>query len=53
MKNLLDHKLLLKRDAAGHYWFNKSLKRAIININNLAVDLIKTLEAELNKGSKN
>lgn len=47
MKNLLDNKSILKRNAAGHYWFNKSLKRGIIDVNNQAVDLINTLQTEL------
>ena len=53
LKNLLENKILLTRNAAGHFWFNKSLKRGITDINNLAVGLIKTLEIELNKDSKN
>jgi len=48
----LDQKLLLKRNAAGHYWLNNSLKRGIIGIEISAIDLIENLETVLKKEDK-
>ncbi len=49
MQNLIDEKELFKRNAAGHYWFNNSLKVNILVVKGLAVDLIITLQEELKK----
>lgn len=47
LQNIIDHKDLFKRNAAGHYWFNNSLKINVIEIKAFAIDLINTLEVEL------
>jgi len=52
INSLLDQKLLLKRNAAGHYWLNNSLKRGIIDIEISAIDLIENLETVLKKEDK-
>ena len=47
MLNLIENKELFKRNAAGHYWFNNSLKSQVIDIKNLAIELIDLLQKEL------
>ena len=47
MLNLIENKDLFKRNAAGHYWFNNSLKSQVIDIKNLAIELIDLLQKEL------
>jgi len=49
IQNLIDHKDLFKRNAAGHYWFNNSLKKEVIEIKAFAIDLLNSLEVELKK----
>lgn len=49
IQNLIDHKDLFKRNAAGHYWFNNSLKKEVIEIKAFAIDLLNSLELELKK----
>jgi len=49
LQNLNDNKELFKRNAAGHYWFNTSLKRGSLDIKSLAIELIETLKTELEK----
>ena len=46
LQNLLMHKDLLKRNAAGHYWFNASLERAIQSYKEMGEDLINSLQKE-------
>ena len=45
-------RILLKRNVAGHYWLNNSLKRGIIDIEISAIDLIENLETVLKKEHK-
>ena len=47
MLNLIENKELFKRNAAGHYWFNNSLKSQVIDIKDLAIELIDLLQKEL------
>lgn len=49
LQNLIDEKDLFKRNAAGHYWFNNSLKTNSLVVKGLAVNLINILQAELEK----
>ena len=49
LEDLIDHKDLIQRNAAGHYWFNNSLINYILKIKVLAVELINTLQEELKK----
>ena len=47
VKNLLLHKELLERDAAGHYWINNSLKGNLEVIKGLTEDLKQAIQNEL------
>lgn len=47
LNKLLVHKELLGRDAAGHYWINKSLKANLDAIRGLTVDLKKDIQDQL------
>jgi len=49
LQNIIEQKDLFKRNAAGHYWFNSSLIKIVINIKTHAIDLIHTLQEELKK----
>ena len=49
IQNIIDHKDLFKRNAAGHYWFNNSLKSGVIEIKAFAIELINSLKEELKK----
>ena len=49
LTNILSNKELFTRNAAGHFWFNKSLIGAIKTIKINADKLIKTLQLELEK----
>jgi len=51
INNLLNHKPLFKRNAAGHYWFNKSLQNSLERTSTLAIELSKQLQSEINKNS--
>lgn len=47
LNTLLKQRLLFERTAAGHFWFNKSMKRGLSKIDSLANTLIIKLESEL------
>jgi hypothetical protein len=47
--NLLENKELFKRNAAGHFWFNQSLKKGSLAIKSMAIELIDALKTELGK----
>lgn len=49
LQNIIEQKDLFKRNAAGHYWFNSSLIKIVINIKTHVIELINTLQDELNK----
>jgi len=49
LQNIIGRKDLFKRNAAGHYWFNNSLKTYANKIKALAIDLINSLNEELKK----
>ncbi|MGB5238163.1 MAG: hypothetical protein WBM43_12745 [Flavobacteriaceae bacterium] len=49
IKNLFANKDLLSRDAAGHYWINRSLKDNLIAIKGLTLDLQESIKSDLNK----
>jgi len=49
IQNLIEHKELFKRNAAGHYWFNHSLIGDSKNYRALAIELLNRLKTELNK----
>jgi len=49
LQNLHDNKELFKRNAAGHFWFNHSLKKGILAIKSMAQELIEALKTELEK----
>ena len=49
LQKLIENKDLLKRNAAGHYWFNNSLIKNALKTKDLAIDLISTLQVELKK----
>jgi hypothetical protein len=47
--NLRDNKELFKRNAAGHFWFNHSLKKGTLAIKTMAMELMIALNMELEK----
>jgi Family of unknown function (DUF6090) len=49
LKDLINQKTMLKRNAAGHFWFNKSLINGSQDLSALAQALIAELQQELNK----
>jgi hypothetical protein len=49
LENILNNKNLFKRNAAGHFWFNKVLIKTIAGIKVSAIELISTLQLELEK----
>lgn len=49
VSDLLLHKDLLSRDAAGHYWINTQLYNNLDAMKGLAVDLIKLVKSDLNQ----
>ncbi len=49
VKNLILHKALLERDAAGHYWINRSLKDNALAIKGLTESLKQAIQNDLNK----
>ena len=49
VKNLILNKELLERDAAGHYWINRSLKDNALAIKGLTESLKQAIQNDLNK----
>jgi len=49
LANLQNNKELFKRNAAGHFWFNHSLKKGTLAIKSMAIELIEALKTELEK----
>jgi hypothetical protein len=49
LKDLINQKTMLKRNAARHCWFNKSLISGSMGISALAQELIAELQQELDK----
>ena len=49
VKNLILNKELLERDAAGHYWINRSLKDNALAIKDLTESLKQAIQNDLNK----
>jgi hypothetical protein len=47
LQDIIDHKKLFKRNAAGHFWFNSSLIQDLVETKNRAIYLINALEEEL------
>jgi predicted aspartyl protease len=47
IKNLLLHKALMERNAAGHFWINSSLNGNLQAIKSLTEDLILAIKNEL------
>ena len=44
--NIISHAALMERNAAGHYWINRSLSNNLTALKGVSITLLKALEAE-------
>lgn len=49
IKDMVDNKSLVERNAAGHYWINESLSGNVVALKGVCKNLIKSLNEELHK----